>query len=1245
MNKKLLLLCSTLLMSVAAFAQWTRPVPASTTSFEVSTDDEYHYYYLYNKDAQAFFTEGNAWGTQASIGAPALKVYFSKYLVDDAWDGKTYLINDSSLTKKRWMKLFINSETQMYVDLGTQTNYMFEIEDQGNNVYRIVGADVNPDFSKSSYPSCYIGFDQYDGAAYNGPISPLLDVNDVVAGHQYQVDWQLVAPEVYEAIADQYVAYFAAKGLEIVIDSAKTHNTDINLAGINAVYNNTASTDAELDSVKAVLQSAIDLSLYIAELATTYPSVDASAAKAVLQQDSFTSEEISAAKTDLQNAVRNQEVLAVLDGASEDHPKDATSLLTNPDFSEGSTNGWTCTFVKGTSATNIGYQSDTYTNGDVTISGFIEAWAAAGTLFNSHRDYRAIGDAELSQTINGLPAGKYVLTGDFIAVNQDGNSSPVEGVQLFATGGGIDMYTAISTGNGAPERFELTFISGGGDITMGLRTSNTSANWIGGDNFTLVYYGEVSEDPYKVVLDAAVASAEAKYPNIDDVIANADVKAEYSKVLDEAKNATDDYQAMNDSLTAAVKALDNSVTEYTTLAGYMEENQAKQETFNETKFSGVSELLGDLYMEWEEAYNDGTATSEYIAAAEKQMSDVIINYITSTAEEGDELTALITNPDFDTRFSGWSTTGASPAWGGIGENTQGSLAGVTLTSGNAEVYQNVFDMYQVIPNMPKGSYKLTCQAFERNDGIGSYTGSANAAADYLNYGDTNLRAILYANDSQTKVCHIYKYATTEQVFSDGGWFSDVNAGTDEEPAYIPNGMTGANYHFYQNERQDYVVELYFTVAQDGDSVRIGIKNDVKTGWVIFDNFRLFYQGAGADAYKAQIDELTAALNSVFDNAEYYGSDAQDKATAAINAMADAYASGSGDACMTATAQAQEALTYAKTSITDYQNLSEVYGTLSEALETYQEVASEDIIAKGMDIIDAIEPGIDNKSLTNAEAEDLYKQANLMVSAIQTSAKLNEAGIDTSVATEENPVDVSAVITNATFDTVGDFTGWSGSSFGAGGSTSTCAERYAMDFDTYQDLGGLPAGYYILKADGFYRRGSAANDYAIELANPDSAQFVQLYATSSVDAASTPVVSTSSAVLSADQVTEIGTTTGSCSDVGAEDATLYVPNYMTSANAWFEAGYYNNSTASVEVGEDGVLRIGVKTVGRKGFTTDWAIFDNFELYYLGTAAPTAIDDINEAEEVAVKGIYNLAGQKLSAPQKGINIINGKKVLVK
>lgn len=1241
MNKKLLLFCSTLLMSTVAFAQWTRPVPASTTNFEVSDGDTYHYYYLYNKDAQAFFTEGNAWGTQASIGAPALRVYFSKYLVDGTWDEKTYLINDSSLAKKAWKNLFIDNESQMYVDRAAQANYMFEIEDQGNNVYRIVGADANPEFSKTSYENCYVGFDQYDGASINGPLSPELNISDVVAGHQYQVDWQFVTPEVYDAMAVQYAAYFSAKALEVVIDSASKHNTDINLAGIKAVYNNTASVASELDSVKTVLNTAIDLSLYIAQVAESYPTVDASATKAVLQQDSFTKDELTAAKTALQLEVRKAEVKAVLDGASEDDPKDATSLFTNPDFSAGNANGWTNTFVSGTNATNVGYQSSSYTNGDVTISGFIEAWAASGTKFNKNVSYRAVGDGELSQTITGLPAGKYVLAGDFIAVNQDGNSSPVTGVQLFATGGDIDMYKAISTGNNLPEHIELTFVSGGGDLKMGLRTVNATANWIGGDNFTLVYYGEVADDPYKVVLDETIKAAETKYAYLDDVKANADVKADFTKAVEDAKAATEDYQTVNETLSAAVKALDNSVKEYETFAGYMAENQAKQESFAETSFADVSDLLGDLYTEWEEAYDEGTATSEYIASAEDQMSNIIVKYITEHAQEGDEVTALINNPDFDTRFSGWSSTGATPAWGGISANTNGTLADVTLESGNAEVYKQAFDMYQVIRNMPKGSYKLTVQAFERNEGNGTTTGAANAAADYNQYGDANLRAVLYADDVQTKVNHIYKYATTDQLFSDGTWWDDTNVGTETEPAYIPNGMPGANYHFYNNDKQDYVVNLYFSVKEAGDSVRIGIKTTANTGWIIFDNFRLYYQGSGAESYKAQIDELTEALQNVFADASYYGSDAEDKVNTAIKAMADAYESGSGDACMKAVAEANEALAYARTSITDYQNLSDSNDALNEACETYQEMASEDVINEALVLTETIEEGLNDKSFTNEEAEKLYKSATGMVSTIKTSAKLNEAGVDPSEATEENPIDVSAVIENATFDVVGDFTGWSGSSFGAGGATSTCAERYAMDFDTYQDLGGLPAGYYILKADGYYRRGSAENDYKIEQANADSARFVKLYAISSVAEVSVPVVSISTGAITKDEVLTFASSTNDCATVGEE---LYVPNMMTTGNAWFEAGYYGNEAPVIQVSEDGVLRIGVKTDGRTGFTDDWAIFDNFQLFYLGTTV-TGIEEISKVEEVTVKGIYNLAGQKLSAPQKGINIIDGKKVLVK
>ncbi len=45
-----------------------------------------------------------------------------------------------------------------------------------------------------------------------------------------------------------------------------------------------------------------------------------------------------------------------------------------------------------------------------------------------------------------------------------------------------------------------------------------------------------------------------------------------------------------------------------------------------------------------------------------------------------------------------------------------------------------------------------------------------------------------------------------------------------------------------------------------------------------------------------------------------------------------------------------------------------------------------------------------------------------------------------------------------------------------------------------------------------------------------------------------------------------------------------------------------------------------------------------------ADPTSIEEI-EVANPAVQGIYDLQGRKLSAPVKGINIINGKKVLVK
>ena len=77
-----------------------------------------------------------------------------------------------------------------------------------------------------------------------------------------------------------------------------------------------------------------------------------------------------------------------------------------------------------------------------------------------------------------------------------------------------------------------------------------------------------------------------------------------------------------------------------------------------------------------------------------------------------------------------------------------------------------------------------------------------------------------------------------------------------------------------------------------------------------------------------------------------------------------------------------------------------------------------------------------------------------------------------------------------------------------------------------------------------------------------------------------------------------------------------------------------------------LTIGFEKIDAKG--GDWLIYDDFELYYLGTEVPTGINNVN----VAGKGnaqYFSVNGVRLSAPQKGLNIVkeNGKvrKVYIK
>ena len=103
-----------------------------------------------------------------------------------------------------------------------------------------------------------------------------------------------------------------------------------------------------------------------------------------------------------------------------------------------------------------------------------------------------------------------------------------------------------------------------------------------------------------------------------------------------------------------------------------------------------------------------------------------------------------------------------------------------------------------------------------------------------------------------------------------------------------------------------------------------------------------------------------------------------------------------------------------------------------------------------------------------------------------------------------------------------------------------------------------------------------------------------------------------------------------------------------ANEYFPCGlYWNELTFIIPEEENGHLSFGIckptnLDLEGKG---DWIVMDNWRLKYCGSNAdPDGINDVIKTPvQNTSKVIYNLAGQQLKKAQKGVNIINGKKML--
>lgn len=184
-----------------------------------------------------------------------------------------------------------------------------------------------------------------------------------------------------------------------------------------------------------------------------------------------------------------------------------------------------------------------------------------------------------------------------------------------------------------------------------------------------------------------------------------------------------------------------------------------------------------------------------------------------------DLTPLLVNPDFATDKDGWTMT-----------------SGATYNYGEVEFYQTLVSATQTLKSMPKGTYRLNVQAFQR---------PGSSADTYNNYmaGQNDVAVMIWLQNTQygkSYIKNIIEDRSATQLNSADKVMTD---GT-----YIPNNMAGAADYFVKGLYDNEVISY---IPNDGDiTIYLRGSNSASNYWTLFDNFRLYYYGP------LTMDELT-----------------------------------------------------------------------------------------------------------------------------------------------------------------------------------------------------------------------------------------------------------------------------------------------------------------------------------------------------------------------------------------------------
>ena len=1115
---------------------------------------------------------------------------------------------------KNFHELYLYNSECICVDHNNQGHMLWKIMKQDDGTYRIKIADEDPLYgAKSDKAQALIGVGENDFG-----VNPLIipgSAESVNAGF----DWKFVAENTYEV-------YMAKKKLQEQLDAADA-------AGFTGISDYAALYNSDDAKAEDVLQAVEDL-------------------KADILDFKYSS-------------------------ATETNPIDVTELVSQPSFDQN-TDGWVTTKDAVPSGVQDNFtrksgDSMTASDGKECVN-FFERWipSSAGNQPNW----------SITQELKDLPDGKYRL-GAYIMTNvlAQGDVTGPKGRFLMAKtlAGEVRKEADVPAiedpnhSNGYFASYTVDFSVIGGTATIGMVVENANSNWTAVDNFTLQYLGKAEAVTARSLLEQNIEDAEAKYAEYKDANERFSAVGEqkYEETIKTAKEAVANTQLDDETLLGMIKtvqlrmdSLALDIAAYKTLSVKKDELEAAyDEKFPDVELGLYEDYLDELL----NGYNDRTFDPNEVDSIQPRADRILKQAVLESLQDPDglrEVTSLLTNPDFSNATNGWTKTGK----GDFKHDNTGVAELWNGQGADGEVYQE-------LNGLPSGSYKITMQGF-----YSPSSGNSNSwQQSWGQEGDTknDVLGSLFANDAFVKLHHVMDYPLTEEEKGTAERYEQITF--TDDPQYKDKWLVRlkpAVAETFTKFPDRYVNEVVCYVGEDG-KLRLGIKAatasvDWVGAWTVFDKFQVEYLGAddmtgAVTSLNALITQATEMLNKEVLTTQ----EAKDALSAAIES-ANAVAEGEltleiyteqVEALNAAIKAGQEAIDAATALETKNNNHDAKFQSGSESGDNYDEYSG----TEGYDELEAVVlevlGKIDGEGIFASMAEiDDYN-----VKLDRAYSKMVSGGIDFSTASKDEPVDATNLIICPSFQSkkfnadknewedVRAADGWVNASIEDNSpSKVTSALNYEIFSDSseiHQTLYNMPAGYYRVVYNGFYRAGGYMDAAVARRDNEEETLNAEVF----LDKKETKWNKKLASIF--DNVQEYKYDSG---DVVLPDSLfpdmtglLYhcIVNGVNGAKAAFEDGAYEGDFSfRVEEGEEPVL--GVRKTGK--ITNDWTCFDNFKLLYYGDGDANKPDDIDDAldtniDEVVTDGKatvvssawYTINGVRVAEPkQRGIYIRQDK-----